>query len=264
MPIPTEAQTQEMLEKKMSPFKKQMEQLSIKVGALGKEEQQLRSSLKQQMDQVYQKGNEAYLEFGFANSQTATGLSILYRNRYHIDRKKLEAIAAQLPPNQQASRLGKSLKLFLHGNLVQVGGMFHDFEVQELNGRSFRFSSLLGKPILLTFWGTGCKGARGRNRWLADHYELLETRLTLVNFCLEEDRGNWSRASVEGGIHWHNLSDLEGEFSTIKTCYDFQGIPTAFLIDKDGIVLAKEREEGFDYDLLTSIESLLDKTSIQL
>jgi len=252
------AQIQDLLDQRMFPLEEEIRQVVAEMRAIPEGEQELANAVKHRLRRLHRQAHETYIEFGFEHSYCLRGLTILYNNRHRIERKKLQQAVDELAPAVQDMKVASSLRLFLEGNLVRVGEVFHDFEAMELSGKGFRLSSLLGNPILLNFWSGGCRGARRRNQWLLEHCETLKTQLQVVSFYLGTDKARWKQLSLENHIYWYNISDLKGGHGAVKTRYDFQSIPTSFLIDADGVVLAKERENDFGIDLLNSIEALLN------
>ncbi|MBX2873305.1 MAG: TlpA family protein disulfide reductase [Saprospiraceae bacterium] len=253
----SQKQIEQLLEAKMAPIEEVIRQVTAEMRAIPEEEPVLLDAAKNHLRKLHREAHRTYIAFGFEHADCTKGLSILYSNRHRIERQRLQKVVADLAPSLQHTKLARSLRIFLSGDLVKVGQAFHDIEAQEISGKDFKLSSLIGKPILLTFWGGGCRGARMRNQWLSDHHETLKSQVQLVNFYLGLDKARWQQLSKEAEIHWGNISDLQGCDGAVKTRYDFQGVPTSILIDADGIVLAREREDEFGYDLLNSIETLL-------
>ena len=256
--MPDQEHIEVLLEERMSPLEAEIRQLTAELRAVPEEEQELAKTIKLRLRTLQREAHQAYIDFGFEHSYGATGLGILYNNRHRIERHKLQQLVNELKPEVRKIRVARSLRIFLEEKLVEVGLGFHDFEAEELSGKYFKLSTLLGRPILLTFWGGGCRWARMRNQWLREHYDVLCTRVQILSFYLGTDREQWERLSMEDQIHWCNVSDLEGGHGTVKTRYDFQGVPTSVLIGADGRVLARERENGFGHDLIHSITKLLE------
>jgi hypothetical protein len=50
---------------------------------------------------------------------------------------------------------------------------------------------------------------------------------------------HWLRALKEDKLNWENVSDLRGDRNKAALIYDVNAVPTNFLIDENGIIIAK-------------------------
>ena len=56
----------------------------------------------------------------------------------------------------------------------------------------------------------------------------------------ETNRETWLKAIEKDKLGWTNVSDLKGDKNTAALIYGISYYPTNFLIDKNGIVVAKD------------------------
>lgn len=192
-----------------------------------------------------------YVAFGKHHPDSYLGQDILYRNRKTIPHDTLEQLYRRMPPALKANQKGQGIKLFLYSALAEKGKPMIDFEVTDINGKVFKLSALKGKYIYLTFGSIGCGPCRMENRALASNYNKLSPQVAVVTFSLDRHKKDWLQMTKEDGIVWYNVSDLKGD-GNIKTLYNVQAIPTAFLIDPQGVII--ERYEGYSEDLINDIE----------
>ena len=59
-------------------------------------------------------------------------------------------------------------------------------------------------------------------------------------FPLDKKKDNWLKALEEDKLPWTNVVDLTGEDGDIGLQYGIVGLPSNFLLDSDGKVIAKD------------------------
>jgi ABC-type iron transport system FetAB ATPase subunit len=96
------------------------------------------------------------------------------------------------------------------------------------------------------------------NREICKDYERLSKEMSIVYFSLDKNMDMWRKVTKDDSIVWNNVSDMEGANGRIKTIYNVQAMPTAFLIDKNGVIV--EIIEGFDTETLKNIEAIIQNT----
>lgn len=183
-----------------------------------------------------------YVNFGKQHPNSYLGQDIIYMNRQDINRDSLKNLYAQMSPVFKKSQPGIGLYYFLNSTLAEKGKPFIDFTAKTIDGADFKLSSLKGKYIYLSFGSIGCGPCRMENKELAANYASLSPKLEIVSFSLDRHKKDWQRMVKEDSMVWHNVSDLQGN-GKIKNIYNVQGIPTAFLINPEGIII--ERYYGY-------------------
>ncbi len=117
---------------------------------------------------------------------------------------------------------------------IKVGNLAPDFQLQNLNGNSVSLSDFRGKPVLLNFWASWCPPCRDEMPYLQQVYDEWSAKgLVLLAINIGE-----SSSTVEEFMQSHNLSFpvLLDTKQDVDQKYNIYGIPTTFLIDKDGII----------------------------
>tara|TARA_Y100001968_G_C19220300_1_gene649382 strand:+ start:239 stop:826 length:588 start_codon:yes stop_codon:yes gene_type:complete len=137
-----------------------------------------------------------------------------------------------------------------------------DFTLADLEGNKISLNQLKGKVILLNFWGTWCGPCR---KEIPDFIKLVDKYkddgLEIVGITLTSGPPkNIDAFAKNWGINYTLLTDIEGnETQVVTSIYGraigrpITGIPTTFLIDRDGIIRKKyvgpRSEEIFYNDL---------------
>ncbi len=210
--------------------------------------------LAQTLDNAQDRSQDIYVAFGKQHPDSWLGIDILYRNRKTIGKDNLEKILTangnRLPPSPKV----RSIREYVYGQLAAKGAPMIDFTVADIKGQPFTLSSLKGKYILLSFWDAGCGPCRSENKKISKHGRDFADKLSFVSFSLDTDHSIWEKASMADQIHWTNVSDGKGGAGRIKTLYDVQAIPAAFLVDPSGIIV--ETFTGFNDSFLEELGRL--------
>ena len=77
----------------------------------------------------------------------------------------------------------------------------------------------------------------------------------VVGISMDKSKKGWLKAIEKDHLNWTNLSELKGMESEAAKLYGIQGIPSNFLIDSKGIIIAKNLR---DEKLREKISELLD------
>lgn len=115
-----------------------------------------------------------------------------------------------------------------------------DFAELDLQGKPVRLSDFRGRYVLLEFWASWCAPCRAENPILRSAYEKYRHKnLSIVSISLDEDRKKWTTAVQEDDLPWMQLSALKGFEGTAAILFDVHSIPEKFLIDPQGILIAR-------------------------
>ncbi|MEK7257037.1 MAG: TlpA disulfide reductase family protein, partial [Bacteroidota bacterium] len=125
-----------------------------------------------------------------------------------------------------------------------------DFIALLPDNSSFKLSDLRGKYVLLDFWGSWCGPCIQEAPALIQlHQQYSEAKFkqaegfVIVSVAIEKDRENWLAALQRIGFPWrHQVIDPVSNFkffnSPIAQQYDVKKLPTKFLIDEKGRIVA--------------------------
>ena len=111
-----------------------------------------------------------------------------------------------------------------------------DFELRDLSGATRRLSDFKGKVVFLNFWATWCGPCRFEMPSMERLYKSLKGKgLEIVAVNLQEDRKSVQRFVDEHGLSFPVLLDSTGR---IGATYGARSIPTTYVVDRDGFVIA--------------------------
>lgn len=129
---------------------------------------------------------------------------------------------------------------------IEQGAVASDFNAVAMNGSAISLSGFRGKYVLLDFWGSWCGPCRKEHPGLVNLYtEFREAEFKgaagfeIVSIGLESNRTSWADAIQSDSLFWPNhLFEPEMFEGEIPKAYNVRQLPTKFLVDPDGILIA--------------------------
>ncbi|MDR0768463.1 MAG: AhpC/TSA family protein [Dysgonamonadaceae bacterium] len=133
--------------------------------------------------------------------------------------------------------------------IVDVGKPAPDFALNTPDGNTVKFSDKLGNGyVLLDFWAAWCGPCRRENPNVVRVFNKYKDKdFDVFGVSLDHNKEAWVKAIEKDSLAWTHVSDLKYWESVPAKIYGVRAIPSNFLIDKNGIIVAKNlRGENLD------------------
>jgi thiol-disulfide isomerase/thioredoxin len=136
---------------------------------------------------------------------------------------------------------------------INIGDRAPEMVFPSPGGEKIALTSLRGTLVLIDFWASWCSPCRAENPNLVRIYKQFRDKMfvngsgfTVYSVSLDRTREDWIAAIRQDGLEWESqVSDLKGWQSVPAAMYGVMFIPTNFLIDGDGVIVAKDLRGDF-------------------
>lgn len=164
---------------------------------------------------------------------------------------KVAQLMPLLKPAALNSVYGRELKATLDIAAKTGIGAKPDFALADTSGNIVKLSSYKGKYVLVDFWASWCGPCRKENPNVVAAYNKYHSKgFEVLGVTLDTKRDAWIAAIEKDGLNWAHVGDLKGWKSDIVEEYGIRAVPTNFLLDPGGKVIAKDlREEALQEKL---------------
>ncbi len=127
------------------------------------------------------------------------------------------------------------------------GSKAPEIELISPSGKTIKLSKLKGKVVLIDFWASWCGPCRRENPNVVEAYKKYNKTkfknakgFEVFSVSLDRQEAPWKAAIKSDGLIWKNHGwDKEGKAAQ---AYVVSSIPTAYLIDGNGIIVASGNE----------------------
>ncbi|MBL0146448.1 MAG: TlpA family protein disulfide reductase [Chitinophagaceae bacterium] len=133
---------------------------------------------------------------------------------------------------------------FIEGNAqVTLEQMAPEISLPNANGNIVSLSSFKGKIVLVDFWAIWCNPCRAANPKIVKLYNKYKANgLEIFGVALDKTKSKWLAAVKKDKITYTQVIDTEGWESDAAIAYGVEAIPTSFLLDKTGKIVAIDLE----------------------
>jgi peroxiredoxin len=119
-----------------------------------------------------------------------------------------------------------------------------EIALPSVDGDTIRLSSFKGKVVLLDFWASWCGPCRASNKAFTKLYPKYKDKdFVILSVSLDENSEAWKKAITKDKVTWPQVIDRGGWEANTARKWNIYALPTTYLIDKEGKLIAMDLEK---------------------
>lgn len=130
---------------------------------------------------------------------------------------------------------------------LNIGDTAPELAFNNTDGKEIKLSDLRGSVVLIDFWASWCGPCRRENPNVVAAYEKYSKAkfkdakgFEILGVSLDKNQSSWVKAIEQDNLSWPNhMSDLGGWGSEPAAIYGVRSIPASFLVNAEGVIIAK-------------------------
>jgi thiol-disulfide isomerase/thioredoxin len=173
---------------------------------------------------------------------TLEGIILLGVKRANWNRDTVSTIFATMNDEIQNTEYGILISEYLKSSKnPQIGDKYIDFSLKNTEDKTVILSENLGNYTLIDFWASWCIPCRQENPNLIELYNKYNKKgLQIIGASMDREKSDWLKAVKDDKLPWPNVIDLADlQSNNIFLLYDVRFVPDNLLLDKDGIIIAR-------------------------
>lgn len=203
-------------------------------------------SYKDEMEGLQDQYTKIVSESILSNADNTFGMQQLLDSYSMFEPEQLAefitALEAKFAGNEYLAQLKEMTDLKLK---TAVGSQYIDAAAHKdgVSGESVNFSEYVGKSeyVLIDFWASWCGPCRREIPYMKEAYAKYTAKgFEILSVSVDQDEADWKEALAEEGMAWPQLIDAQDADDCPAYLYGISTIPSNFLVDKDGKIVARD------------------------
>lgn len=212
--------------------------------------------LKKQYVVLYNTLKRNQIAFIVENKASLASVYALYQRlpgeRYLADEKSeilyyrsvLESVEPIYPTSPFVQRLKKDVER-MEASIALLQSVevcsYPELKGADMYGKEQSLTSLAGNVILVDFWAAEAGNSNTLNAELKALYKKYESKgFRVYQVSADTSKAVWVTAVQEQALPWISVCDFGGANSPMLRAYNVQKLPSNYLIDRNGNIVAKD------------------------
>ncbi|MGB5238101.1 MAG: TlpA disulfide reductase family protein [Flavobacteriaceae bacterium] len=211
--------------------------------AVAEKDTSVMNSLREEYFELQQEARDQEIEFVKGNPDALVSALIISKlmATKAISTEEIENLYEALTPEVKQSNVGKSIITQIKKRKrTSIGAKAPDFSAPTPAGEQLALYDVLGKVTIVDFWAAWCKPCRAENPNVVQLYDKYKDKgLSILGVSLDRRAEDWIKAIEDDGLEWHHVSNVR-YFDEIAQLYNVSAIPATFILDGNGVIVAKD------------------------
>ena len=137
------------------------------------------------------------------------------------------------------AELAEAYRVKANPKLALIGRHIADFSTTDLDGNPISLQQYRGKVVLLDFWAVWCGPCIGEMPNVRKVYDAYKNMgFDVIGVSLDTDESELRQYLEVCNIPWRQIFSGEGWQSPLAKQYGIHGVPSAWLIDREGKLIS--------------------------